>query len=406
MAPQILVIQNGARHEYAIPSAFARAGVLAGVYTDFTACHGLGRLVSWFGSGHPKVAPVLQRRSPPREIADQFHATDMAFLVGEFGRRLAKTEKRREEWIRHSKELAERAMLARGTGQATHIYSMLGEGGRFVEAAKERGLGVVGDVYIALSSDEIVAKEAEVFADWVDEMPRGLDGPGARAPNQVLLDCSDLLVCPSEFVRDDLVHNHGVDHRKTHVVPYAVSPRWLSLPTSPEPGRLLFAGSATLRKGIHYLAEAAHLLGGGYQVVVAGGATEKVQQHPAAASLIFLGQLSKAAMAAEFARADVFVFPSLAEGAASVTAEALGAGVPVVTTRAAGSIVRDGIDGIIVPERDPAALAEAVRSIVEDRDRRDAMGRSARERAQQFTWDGFASQVIDATQRISERLSQ
>ena len=49
----------------------------------------------------------------------------------------------------------------------------------------------------------------------------------------------------------------------------------------------------------------------------------------------------------------MFVLPSLAEGSAEVTYEAIAAGVPVVTTRAAGSVVRDGIEGRIVPERDP-----------------------------------------------------
>ena len=125
-----------------------------------------------------------------------------------------------------------------------------------------------------------------------------------------------------------------------------------------------------------------------------------MRRHPEACNLTFLGHLGPAEMAEEFARADVFAFPSLAEGSASVTAEALGAGVPVVTTKAAGSIVRDGVDGLIVPERNPEALAEAVRSIVEDRDMRAAMSRAARERAQAFTWDGFAHDVIAATVRV------
>jgi glycosyltransferase involved in cell wall biosynthesis len=187
------------------------------------------------------------------------------------------------------------------------------------------------------------------------------------------------------------------------VVPYAVTPSWLELNCAPEIGRLLFAGSANVRKGIHYLARAATLLKGHCSVVVAGNVSETVLRHPAASDLIFLGHLSKSEMALEFARADVFVLPSLAEGSASVTAEALGAGLPVVTTQAAGSIVRDGIDGIIVPERDPHAVVEAVLSIVHDRDKRNAMGLAARERAQAFTWDAFADKVIEATRRASGR---
>ena len=49
------------------------------------------------------------------------------------------------------------------------------------------------------------------------------------------------------------------------------------------------------------------------------------------------------------ASADVFVFPSLFEGSAVVTYEALAAGLPSVVTPSAGSVVRDGVEGFIVP---------------------------------------------------------
>jgi len=83
--------------------------------------------------------------------------------------------------------------------------------------------------------------------------------------------------------------------------------------------------------------------------------------------LKFLGRIPRAQIAGEFAAADLLVLPSLAEGSAETTYEALACGVPVVTTLEAGSVVRDGIDGRIVPSRDPVALADAIAEIVEDR---------------------------------------
>jgi len=399
--PRFLVIQNGARHNYAIPSAFQRAGALSDLYTDFTATQGLGSLLARFGSERGRISPALSRRTPPAEIANAVRTSEVAFLAGQAMNAFFPWANGGERATRLSRNLAEQTMLLRGTGEATHVYTMLGEGGRFVRHAQEKGLGVVGDVYIALSADAIVADESLRFPDWSDQDTSKLSMVHEEKKNQVLLENSDLLVCPSAFVRDDLIANHGVDASRTCVIPYAVSPAWLSLDLAPETGRVLFAGSATLRKGIHYLAMAATQLKGSCEVVVAGGASEKVRAHPVAKDLVFLGHLSKSDMAAEFARADVFVFPSLAEGAASVTAEALGAGVPVVTTKAAGSIVRHGVDGIVVPERDPEALVEAVRSIVEDRDMRAAMSRAARERAQEFTWDSFAQHVIEETHQMS-----
>jgi glycosyltransferase involved in cell wall biosynthesis len=96
----------------------------------------------------------------------------------------------------------------------------------------------------------------------------------------------------------------------------------------------------------------------------------------------------------EFQQADVFVLPSLAEGSAEVTYEALAAGVPLVVTAAAGSVARDGIEGRIVPECDPAALADAIEQIVEDRAVRNRMAGAARERAREFTWEKYGERLV------------
>lgn len=400
--PRFLVIQYGARHGYAVPQAFNRLGALAGVYTDLLANQGLGSFLSRLAGNEGRVADALKRRLPPAEILSMFHTFDAPFIIGEAWKIASGTESGRQL----SKSAAELAMALRGTRSATHLYTMLGEGGRFVEQAKQSGLGVVGDVYIALSAEKIVADEARRFPDWCDQKLPKHSNKCPIKQNSTLLTQSDLLICPSEFVRDDLIEHYGVDDTRTIIAPYAVNTKWLSLAVEPIPGRALFAGSANIRKGIHYLAIAAKMLRGVCEMRVAGGVSPRVRYHPAAQDLNFLGFLGPKAMASEFAKADVFVFPSLAEGSAGVTAEALGAGVPVVTTKAAGSIVRHGIDGVIVPERDPKAIADAVRSIVGDRDKRDAMSKAARQGAQQFTWDGFARRVIEATQLITEHSGQ
>ena len=164
----------------------------------------------------------------------------------------------------------------------------------------------------------------------------------------------------------------------------------------PEPGRVLFAGTADLRKGIHYLAMAAERLRARrrYRFRVAGHTAPEVASQPLCSGLELLGRVPRTEVNREFAEADLLALPSIAEGSAGVIYEALGAGLPVVTTRAAGSIVRDGIEGIIVPERDPEALANAIESIVEDRPRRERMGAAARERAREFTVEKFAGRLV------------
>jgi glycosyltransferase involved in cell wall biosynthesis len=70
-------------------------------------------------------------------------------------------------------------------------------------------------------------------------------------------------------------------------------------------------------------------------------------------------------MADLYAWADVFLLPSICEGSAMVTYEALSWGLPVITTHNAGSIVRDTVDGWLVPIRDSEAIAKKLLIIFE-----------------------------------------
>ena len=63
-------------------------------------------------------------------------------------------------------------------------------------------------------------------------------------------------------MRDDLVQNFGLPSERAAVVPYGVNPELFSVRNEPVRGRILFAGTADLRKGIHYLAMAAEKLVG------------------------------------------------------------------------------------------------------------------------------------------------
>lgn len=81
---------------------------------------------------------------------------------------------------------------------------------------------------------------------------------------------------------------------------------------------------------------------------------------------------------------DVFALSSSDEGFSLSTVQAMATGLPVVATRSGGpeEIVRDGVDGYLVPPRDPGALADGIRSVLSLPDRGRALGASGRERAE------------------------
>jgi glycosyltransferase involved in cell wall biosynthesis len=104
-------------------------------------------------------------------------------------------------------------------------------------------------------------------------------------------------------------------------------------------------------------------------------------------------------MPAVFREADIVAFPSYyAEGVPKVLLEAAASGLPVVTTDWPGcrDVVQDGVNGLLVPVRDPEALANAIAALATDPERRRAMGRAAREKAvAQYSVDAVIAETLE-----------
>jgi glycosyltransferase involved in cell wall biosynthesis len=403
---KFIVVQNGARRGYAVPAILEKAGMLERFYTDICADIGLGK---WLCMGHglPVIGNKLQRlanRRLPPEIRDKTRTFTAPML--RHGIKLLFNLKspanRFREQLRLCADLGN-TMRQAHLGKATHIFSMLGEGGPFLAEAKRRGLTVVSEVYILLSTEKILAEERKLFPDWETEPP-DYDSIRREFPDSnVLLTHTDFAVCPSAAVREDLADNFGIPRKRSIVVPYGMNPKLLELQPQPQLRRVLFVGTAELRKGIHYLAMAAEKLAAKNihcEFRVAGNVTPEIARRTECKHLNFVGRVPRERIAEEYQLADVFVLPSLAEGSAEVTYEALAAGLPVITTRAAGSVVRDGIEGRIVPARDADALAEAIGQLVEDRVLRERMALAARERARDYTWDCYGERLVAALQTM------
>jgi glycosyltransferase involved in cell wall biosynthesis len=107
----------------------------------------------------------------------------------------------------------------------------------------------------------------------------------------------------------------------------------------------------------------------------------------------FPGQLERSRAAAYIAAADIFALPIVRDGVdglPNALLEAMGAGRPVVASRVAGvpDVIDDGVHGLIVPERDPVALAEAILRLIADRPFAERLGCAARTRIEQeLTWE-------------------
>jgi len=115
------------------------------------------------------------------------------------------------------------------------------------------------------------------------------------------------------------------------------------------------------------------------------------------------GPIQRSRMHEEFAQADLFVLPSLSEGSAIVCYEALAAGLPVLTTTNAGSVVRDNKEGWIVPICDAQAIADRISLAVRNRPLLEQMSQAAFTRANEYTWDKYAERLIRAVATSEEK---
>jgi glycosyltransferase involved in cell wall biosynthesis len=167
-------------------------------------------------------------------------------------------------------------------------------------------------------------------------------------------------------------------------------------------------------KGQEYLIRAAGLLARDHpdlKVVLAGDGPDRGRLEALARgldSVIFAGNLSAARVYALLRLASVFVLPSVTlprqqEGTPTALMEALGAGVAVVATATGGTpeLVRDGVDGLVVTEQDPIALAAAVAAVLDDPALAEGMIQSGRGRVSDRDWGLVAARILAIYDRLA-----
>ena len=198
-------------------------------------------------------------------------------------------------------------------------------------------------------------------------------------------------------------------------------------PQRPEPHpvngkfKILFVGRHIERKGICYLIEAAKYLPRDkfeIRIVGVGDLTEKLKEQAAQvdalapaelrhdegnAEIIFTGKLSPEALVNEYRTANVFTLPAIVdskgdtEGLGVVLIEAMELGLPIVASNVGGipDVVIDGETGILVPEKDPEALASAYKRLAAEPGLIKQLLAGAQKRINEcFTWDGIIDRQI------------
>jgi hypothetical protein len=264
---------------------------------------------------------------------------------------------------------------------------------RSLSFARGRGLTAMLESTLPPSTMPLVAAEYRRL---------GVAWPGPSQPSVELLaelPRADFHIAQSAFAERSLIE-HGVEPGRILRMPLGVDAARFRPAEGPRPSgpfRALFAGHMSVRKGVH------HLLAGWREaalkeaeLVFVGVPKDKyildlVARQPA--GIRYLGFVPNARLHETYQSADVFVFPSLAEGGVYVIYEALACGLPCIVSANAGSAVRDGIEGFVVPVGDSEAIADRLRRLAEDEGLRRRMSAAARIRGQSFAWPEFYRRI-------------
>ncbi|MBF0358962.1 MAG: glycosyltransferase family 4 protein [Magnetococcales bacterium] len=213
----------------------------------------------------------------------------------------------------------------------------------------------------------------------------------------------DYLLVPSQFCYDSCLLE-GIPASRLMMIPRGFDPTMFK-PVEPEDERfrVVFVGLLAVRKGLKYLLEAWErlalvnaelLLVGSLHQELVPMLTPYLQRED-------VNHIAFTPNPAEFYnKATVFVFPSLDEGSAKVTYEAMACGLPVITTPNSGSLVRDGLDGFLVAPRSVDELMEKILYYYDDRDAARQMGQSAWQAIQAYTWDNYEERLANFYEKI------
>lgn len=291
-------------------------------------------------------------------------------------------------------------------GMTADVYHYrAGMGGDSVKVAKELGMATVCDHSIAHP------RLLQGLVDGTGTTACHLDALWSRVDADI--NRADWLLVNSDFVAETCIEA-GFPADKISVAYTAVDPTFIKAIDEYDPDarwrgtKVLFAGTLEQRKGIDVVVDACRRLTTTSMTCSIVGewlpdASES--KHALPSNIRHKPKMPRGTLAKLMSETAIFLFPTRAEGSARVVAEALAAGCYVITTVNAGSVVRDGVDGRIVPVGDVDAVEAAVREYL-DLSIGERKSRSSETRAysrKRLSEDVYARGVADAYLSVSGR---
>jgi glycosyltransferase involved in cell wall biosynthesis len=234
------------------------------------------------------------------------------------------------------------------------------------------------------------------------------------------------VITVSEASKRDILRYFRVPDRQIDVIYNAIDDRFWGQPDADEIGRVreryrltdpfvLYAGNIKPHKNLERLIEAFHLMRqdtphlSSVQLLIIGDEISKyatlrraVHRHKLHKHVRFFGFVSDQTLAALYRLADVFVFPSLYEGFGLPPLEAMASGTPVIASNVSSLPEVCGDAAMMIDPYDPAAIADAMRRVLETPALREDLQRRGLARAREFSWERSIARVREIYDEVTQ----
>jgi glycosyltransferase involved in cell wall biosynthesis len=217
---------------------------------------------------------------------------------------------------------------------------------------------------------------------------------------------ADQLLTVSDFARESYLEA-GVPRERVHTIPVGVDVARFrpvvkgtgSDASANREVRFVYVGNASPLKGLDMLRDAVGRLrasGFRFSATLIGTSGVSASNEPAD-GLVRMGWMSHERLAEELPKHDVLVLPSYFDSFGMVVAEAMACGLPAIVTDKVGAkeMVTPALNGFVVPARDAAALADAMKWFIMNRYELPHLSRAARESAERYDWANYRRRVTE-----------
>lgn len=225
------------------------------------------------------------------------------------------------------------------------------------------------------------------------------------------MELADYVIVCTDYARDYIISKVGKKPDRVISVPLGVDlQRFFRDDTVKKDDsdtlRMLFVGSISIRKGVHYLLEAIGRIDiRNVQLQLVGPISPEMKSilRKYSSYCQYVGPKPHSQLVEYYNAADVFVMPSLIDSFGMAIYEAMACELPVIVTENCGAEIRDNVDGFVIPIRDARALREKLTLLCENKELRKEMGRNAREYVKNYTWEKYRQRLVNVLTDIYKR---